>query len=137
MDEETLQRIPGAAELARWFGHFPSFHDGALTEMTFTVEGNGVLKFKAFGFTQQVDKNGTHVLDRHFTCNMTLEGVRSVSLSEFLPGWAIICSVEILCIADAFEIDITSSYGVSGKISAEKVCISFEPAAPGGDKTAV
>ena len=36
---DVISQIPGAPELAAWFGYFPGFHDAYIEELSISGEG--------------------------------------------------------------------------------------------------
>ena len=122
---DCIAEIPGAVELSKWFGGFPSFHD-ANAELQINGDGTGWLKAYGFGMTDKVDQNGYYVLEKHFVATFLFEKLRSVALTEFQPGRSILYDLDIKKSGDSFEISFGSSYGVAGSIIAERLSITFE-----------
>ncbi len=110
-----------------WFGGFPSFHDAY---MEFVIRSDGTGQLKAFGWrmTDKIDENGYFVLDKHFAATLYFEELLCVSLTDFLPGMAILGELAISKEGDAFKADFEdTAYGVSGFVIAKRLRLEFEP----------
>jgi hypothetical protein len=123
---DCADEIPGAAELSDWFGGFPSFHD-ANAQLQLTGEGTGWLKVSGARMTNRVDENGYFILEKHFVATLFFEEIKSISLSDFMPGQMIIGQLDFKKIDDAIEIGFDTAYGLAGTISAGRIRIVFEP----------
>jgi hypothetical protein len=124
---DCIDEIPGAAELRDWFGGFPSFHDA---DMEFVVKSDGTGWLRAFGarMTSRIDENGYFISDKHFAATFYFEDMLSASLTDFLPGMAILGRLVISREGEAFKMDfVDTSYGVSGFVIANKLRLEFEP----------
>jgi len=119
-----VDEIQGAAELSDWFGGFPSFHD-AYAQLQLTGEGTGWLKVRGARMTDRVDESGYFVLEKRFVATLFLDEIKSVSLSDFMPGEIIIGQLDFRKIDDAIEVDFDTAYGLAGVISARRIRIEF------------
>lgn len=127
MSPELIAKIRGAEELAAWFGRFPNFHDALVAEFQISGEGQGYLVAKAFLMTDKVDERGFYVLEKHCSVTLRFSEIMSVELRDFLPGQAILHSLEIGIEAEAFVARWTSSYGFDGVIKSKRLSISHVP----------
>jgi hypothetical protein len=130
LDQRLIERIPGAAELAQWFGRFPHFHDAYVRDFQLKHDGSGYFRLHGWNMTSQIDERGYYVLDKHFLAEIVFSDAVSVSLSDFLPGAAIIGDLAISPVDDCFELTFDSSYGFAGTVKAKALRISFQPGAP-------
>jgi len=124
-----LAEIPGAVELSNWFGGFPSFHDAT---MDLQINGDGTGWLKAYGFqaTKAVDEKGHFICEKYFEATLNFEFIKTESVTDFLPGLAIVGSLHIRKVKSGFEVDFTdTSYELSGSLICERVSVSFEPGA--------
>lgn len=128
---DCIDEIQGAAELSDWFGGFPSFHD-AYAQLQLSGEGTGWLKVRCARMTDRRDENCYIVLEKHFIATLFFEEMKSVSLSDFMPGEIIIGQLDFKKIDGAIEVDFDTAYGLAGTISAGRIRIEFEPAAAKG-----
>jgi hypothetical protein len=123
---DCIDEIPGAAELSDWFGGFPSFHDG-YAQLQLCGEGTGWLKVRAARMTERLDENGRFVLEKRFTATLFFEEIKSVTLTDFMPGEIIIGQLDFRKMDGALEVDFDTAYGLAGTISARHIRIEFEP----------
>lgn len=126
MTIDCVDEIPGAAELSEWFGGFPSFHD-AYAQLQLTGEGIGWLKVRCARMTDHVDENFHIALEKQFIATLFFEQIKSVSLSNFMPGEIIIGQLDFEKVDGAIEADFDTAYGLAGTISAGRIRIEFEP----------
>ena len=126
MTMDIVGEIPGAAALRDWFGRFPRFHD-AQAELQINGNGTGWLKAYGFHMTDKVNDRGYYVHEKHFVATFFFDEMTKVALSDFLPGRAILASVEIRKAGTEFEIAIDTSYGLAGSIFARRIRLEFEP----------
>ena len=118
--------IPGAAELTEWYGGYPGFHDANATIQLFE-DGTALLKISGHKMTDRVDEKGFFILEKHFVATFFFNELVSLSLSDFLPGHAILFQLDIVKSGDVFEVQFESSYGFCGSIHARKLSVRFEP----------
>jgi hypothetical protein len=124
---DCIAEIPGAAELSNWFSGFPSFHD-ANAALQINGDGSGWLKAFGFRMTSEIDAKGNLVCDRHFSATFHFDGLRSVSLSDFMPGPIILYSLDVRKTEEGFRVGFEdTSYGVAGAIVTERLRVDFVP----------
>lgn len=126
----VLSDIPGGKSLLEWFGRIPRFHDAKLLEISFSSNGEGLLRIHAWNMTNEVDAEGYFLLDKHAIVTLAFEGVSVISCSDFdmVPG--IIFDLEIAKVGGSFRIEWYASYGVSGFVTAKNIQISLVPREP-------
>jgi hypothetical protein len=122
---DCIDDIPGAAELSNWFGGFPSFHDAKM-DLQINVDGTGWLK--AYGFRLTRDEAGFPSIDGYFLANFHFAGLKAVSITDFMPGLAILGQLNIVKSEGVFELDFTDTvWGLSGTLSCKQLSLTFEP----------
>jgi hypothetical protein len=127
---DCIDEIPGAPELAAWYGTFPSLHDANVIDFHIGVDGSGFMVIDAFRTTSRVDENGYFILDKHFSATFQFENIETVSLSDFLPGQAILFDFKIDKSDTLFNVRFSSSYGFDGAITMKNLSVTFEPRSP-------
>ena len=124
---DCIKEVPGAVELSNWFGGFPSFHDAQMA-LQINHDGTGWLRVYRGCMTREVDAAGHFVSDKHFAATFELGSIESVSITDFLPGLAILGQLHIRKIDAAFEVDFSdTSYGLSGTLICKNIRLTFEP----------
>src|SRR5580698_9297712 len=121
MTEECIAAIPGMAELCKWLGFPPVFHDAYVTALNISGEGEATLALRSWVMTNRVDERGYYILEKHFTAKFTLRGITSVELSDFQPGQAIIGFLDIQKIEKNFRMTFDTSYGFAGTIDCASI----------------
>ena len=135
--------VPGGADLVRWFGQVPSFHDAEILSLHLRRKGQSVLRLHGWN-TGEVGQDGYFVLDRHVIVTFTLDGVMDVQLDGFniqnVIGGLILRRapdrperrghLALDPLPQDIEIELEPCYGLSGLIRARAVSVTFEPGKP-------
>jgi len=66
--------IPGAADLAAFFGYWPTFHDAEVLTIALDRYSGCRVVIHAFRMTSGVDSAGYYVLDKHAIVTFIIEG---------------------------------------------------------------
>jgi hypothetical protein len=136
--------VPGGADLMRWFGQVPSFHDAEILSLHLRREGQSVLRLHGWINTEEVGPDGYLVLDRHAVVTFTLSGVMDLQLDGFsiqnVIGGLVLRRapdrperrghLALDPLPQDIEIELEPCYGLSGLIRARAVSITFEPGKP-------
>ncbi len=145
-DNETAiyDAVAGGAELVRWFGQVPTFHDAEILSLHLRRKGQSVLRLHGWISTGAVGQDGYIVLDRHAIVTFTLADVMDLQLD----GFSIQNVISGLILRRApdrperrgflaldprpqdIEIELEPCYGLDGLIRARSVSITFEPGKP-------
>lgn len=124
---DCIAEIPGAVELSNWFGGFPSFHDAKMA-MQINHDGTGWLKAWAFRMPGGVRDDGYLVTDKYFASTFVFEGITTVSITDFMPGLAILGQRDVKKVDAGFEVDFSdTAYGLSGSLVCKTIRLAFEP----------
>jgi hypothetical protein len=75
--------VSGGADLVRWFGQVPSFHDAEILGLDLRRDGPSVLRLHGWINTGEVGKDGYFVLDRHAIVTFTMSGIMDLQLDGF------------------------------------------------------
>jgi hypothetical protein len=91
-------------------------------------DGTGWLRAYGARMTKGVDAAGYFVSDKHFVATFEFGSIESVSITDFLPGLAILGQLHIRKDGAAFEVDFSdTSYGLSGSLTCKNIRLTFEP----------
>jgi len=129
MPEAVAPAVPGADEVVRWFGRWPSFHDAEILQIDLQRNGRSSVRLHAFRMTKAVDASGHFVLDLHAVVTFWLEGVSDLELADF-SGLNVIFGLALEPIPTGFRLALSPCFGIAGYIEAAKVSISLEPGKP-------
>jgi hypothetical protein len=136
--------VPGGAELVRWFGKVPTFHDAEVLSLHLRRDGQSVLRLHGWVSAGAVGENGYYVLDQHAIVTFTLTGVMDLQLDCFSVQ-NVISELILRRAPDRperqgylaldplpqdVEIELKPCYGLNGLIRARAVTIRFEPGKP-------
>ena len=136
--------VPGGAELLRYFGQVPSFHDAEILSLQLHRKGPSALHLHSWVNTGAVGRDGSYVLDRHAIVTFTFEGIMDLQLDGFSkqnvifglvlrrapdrPNRRAYLSLDPM--PQDIEIELEPCYGLDGRIRARSVAITFEPGGP-------
>jgi hypothetical protein len=135
--------VPGGAELIRWFGQVPTFHDAEILSLSLCRKGQSTLRVHSWINTGEVGPDGFYVLDRHAVVTFTLDEVKDLHLDGFSIQNVIFGLILrrapdrpergfhfLGAHSDDIEIELEPCYGLDGFIRARAVSIEFEPGRP-------
>ena len=136
---ETISRtIPGAEELASWFGGWPSFHDAEIVDLHLQRAGMSRIRIHTWQMTNAVGPDGSYVTDHHVVVSFWFEDISGLALTGFnLQN--VIAGLDVEKTASGYCISLAPCYGLAGDIEAASIKVSFEPGSPqelGGDSPA-
>jgi hypothetical protein len=136
--------VSGGADLVRWFGRVPTFHDAEILSLRLHRKGQSVLRLHGWINTGEVGQDGYFVLDRHAVVTFTLSGVMDLQLDGFsiqnvISGLVLRRAPDrrerrghlaLDPLPQDIEIELEPCYGLSGLIRARAASITFEPGKP-------
>ena len=143
-DQSIYDVVPGGAELLRWFGREPSFHDAEMLSLDLRRKGQSEFRFHGWITTDELGEDGFVVRDRHAIVTFTLEGIMDLQLDGFsiqnVIGGLILRRaphrperqgyLALDPLPQDIEIELEPCYGLNGLIRARSVTISFQPGRP-------
>lgn len=141
-EEAIYDQVPGGAELLRWFGQAPSFHDAEILSLDLRRKGPSALRLH--GWIMTVGEDGLIVLDRHVIVTFSLHDIMDLQLEGFniqnVIGGLILRRapdrterrgyLALDPLPQDIEIELEPCYGLDGLIRARSVVISFQPGKP-------
>jgi len=127
MNNDLIEKIPGATAFRDWYGWFPGFHD-AHAALTLDHAGNCTITLKGYQITERVKPDGFFELEKHYRMVLRLNGVSLASFEGFMPGEAILDGLEFTEEEAGIRLEICGgAYGLSGALVAQRVELEFEP----------
>lgn len=140
----TYDEIAGGAELVRWFGQEPTFHDAEILSLHLRRKGQSSLCLHGWINTGEVGQDGYYVLDRHAIVTFTLTEVVDLKLDGFsrqnVIGGLVLRRAPDRAdrygyfspLPQDIEVELEPCYGLDGFIRARSVSIEFKPGKPDG-----
>ena len=136
--------VPGGADLVRWFGQVPTFHDAEILSLHLSRKGQSVLRLHTWTMTGSVQSDGYFELDKYAVVTFALEGVMDLQLDGFsaqnvIGGMTLRRAPDrqdrrgylaLKPLPQDLEIELEPCYGLNGLIRARSVAISFSPGKP-------
>jgi len=136
--------VSGGADLVRWFGQVPSFHDAEILSLDLRRKGQSVLRLHGWINTGKAGQDGYFALDRHAIVTFTISGIMDLQLDGFsiqnVIGGLVLRRapdrperrgyLALDPLPQDVEIELEPCYGLDGLIRARAVSITFEPGKP-------
>ena len=126
---EVTDEVPGASELTRWFGYWPSFHDAELLDVELHRTGHSTVRIHTFEMSSEVNSRGSFIYTKHVIVGFILEGLRNLRLNDF-NGQNVISGLDLKQTADGYELTLEGCHGVEGTLTADRIHIDIEPGLP-------
>ena len=126
---EVTDEVPGASELTRWFGYWPSFHDAEVLDLELHRAGYSTVRIHTFEMTSEIDTQGFFIFTKHVIVEFILEGVKNLHLDDF-NAQNVISGLDLKQTAEGFELVLEGCYGVEGTITADRIRIQIQPGPP-------
>ena len=124
-----VSEIEGAAELEKWFGYWPTFHDAEIVSLRLNRKGSSSLCLHTWEMTKEVDDKGYFVLAKHIVVEFVFEAICGLALNGFNEQ-NVIFGLVIEKTDSGFQITLDDCYGLSGNIEAGKMSIRLMPGKP-------
>ncbi len=128
--------IPGADELVRWFGYWPSFHDAEVLSIELNRSAGVRIRIYAFERTSEVDASGYYVLAKHAIVTFLLEGFTrneegiTNTRIDFFNARNYLNGVLVEKTTGGYVLTLEAVYGVDGGFSCERMSVSYKPGKP-------
>lgn len=127
----NVPEVPGAAELASWFGSWPFFHDAEVLSVMLDRSAESVVRIHTFRITDALDATGHFVSDRHVIVNFFLGDLETNNISAF-NHQNVISSLDLQRTSEGFTLNLAPCYGIDASFSAKSIRIEFSPGIPEG-----
>jgi Immunity protein 50 len=129
MGLELIHDVPGADDLLKWFGKWPSFHDAEVLGIELNRKGASCLRIHTWEMTKEIDAKGYYVNRKHVVVSFFLENLKDVELAGF-SSQNVVFGLTLTRVVGGFQLSLDPSYGVAGTLTAEKIRIEIQPGAP-------
>jgi hypothetical protein len=125
MTEPIIQEIPGADSVIRWFGYWPSFHDGEIVEVHLSCQGLSWLKIYTWNTTGKFDSSGYAVTEKHATVAFVFEELTDLEFCDFNQQ-NVIYDLRVGRRDGVIRLTLSPCYGlngfIEGKLSRVELC---------------
>lgn len=138
-----MELVEGSQKVEQVFGHWPSFHDAEVLEITLDRRGHGAARSPtvrftvcAFRMTDEVDSRGLYVLRDHVLVRFTLYSAEVRQLEGFnsqnaLSGLHFSRSPAPSDPDRVIQVDLEPSHGVAASFQCARAeVVSVEPVEP-------
>lgn len=123
----TTDQIDGWNTLEEWFGFSPRFHDAEVVSVDLRREPEpSIIRVHAWRTNSDTDANGYYRMDRHATVSFEISGISEMQLD----GWSrqnLLYEMLVTPGEAGYEIRMSTSYGMEGKIVAKNLNVIVEP----------
>ena len=125
----SFEQISGSEDLIAWFGFWPSFHDAEVLSIHLNRASESSVVIHTWHRTDQVDRRGYFVLDKHVVVTFILEGIITVRLEDF-NHQNVISGLSLETIASGYRLTLHPCFGAQGILEAKRVRITIQPGSP-------
>ena len=126
---EHVALVPGANDLLRWFGYWPTFHDAEVIRVDIRRSGTSAVSVHTFEATDVVNGRGAYVCTKHVVVTFVMNGIREATCTGF-NHQNVLSGLEIAVSEGAYELKLEGCYGVDATITADALRIDLAPGAP-------
>jgi hypothetical protein len=123
--------IPGADELAAWFGHWPSFHDAEVVELRLRRRGISELVLHTWAMGP-VDDTGHFNRGNECVVRFSMEQLLDLNLAD-VSSQNVISGLSMSHDSGGWCIQLGPCYGMAGELRCQSVSVSFDPGPPRGE----
>jgi len=124
--DELFKTIPGADEVAEWFGKWPAFHDAEISKLQLHQDAVITFTVYAWNTTSEVDEKGYYRNEKYANVDFRLEGVSAINLAE-LTETGILFELSIKQTDKQLMLVMDSSYGINGTITFARCNVKLNP----------
>jgi hypothetical protein len=130
---EVTDEVPGTAELIKWFGYWPSFHDAEVLGLNLNRSGRSSVRVHTFEITNQVDSKRFFICTKHVVVSFVFDGITGLQLNGF-NGQNVISGLLLRQTGEGYELTLEPCHGLEGTITATRVHVELEPGIPSGSQ---
>jgi len=124
-----LAQVKGAQALFDWFGYWPNFHDAEVISVHLNRAGASSLAIHVWETTDRMDAQGYFATQKHAVVTFLFYVITELELEEF-NHQNIVDGLVLLKEDPGLELTLDSTYGVGGRIVANRIEITFIPGEP-------
>jgi hypothetical protein len=126
---DVTDKVPGASELTKWFGYWPSFHDAEVLDIELHRTGHSTVRIHTFETSSETNSQGFFICTKHVIVGFILEGLKDLHLNDF-NGQNVITGLDLKQIGEGYELTLEGCHGVDGTLTADRIHIDIEPGLP-------
>lgn len=128
--------IPGAEDVVRWFGQWPSFHDAEVISIPLHRSKGVIVEIHAFETSSEVDTRGYYVQAKHAIITFALdgfpmnaEGIASTRI-EYFNHQNVLSGVDIERAPGGYILTLDGCFGVDAVFYCERLMAKIQPGIP-------
>lgn len=123
--ENLVEEIPGADAILNTFGYWPDFHDAEILEVFLSRTKESFVKIHIWETLKETDNSGYLQTRSHYIIKVNFVNITQMELEGF-NYQNVIWKLEFSKKDSELELQIHSSFGLSGCIRSEKMSVSIE-----------
>jgi len=125
--------FPGAADVVRWFGYWPTFHDAEVLSIRFDRESGCKVAIYTFESGPDTDAAGFYVRRKDAVVTFSMEGFAPDNQNrvESFNGGNVLFGARVHHRPDGYELELDGCFGVEGSIVCERMSVTIEKRAVG------
>lgn len=129
--------IPGAADVVRWFGYWPSFHDAEVLAVALHRSRSSIIEIHAFEMTSEVDARGHYVTTKHAIVTFLLDRFpinpegNATTRIDYFNQQNVLSGFDIKKLPDGgYKLTLDGCFGVDGSLRCEQLSVKLQPGIP-------
>lgn len=120
--------IPGAEDVVKWFGAWPSFHDAEVLSVYLERGGRSRIRLHAWNTRSETDAEGRFIRHQEAVVAFELAGIKDLDLyGEDADVQNVISGLTVEKVPEGFRVVLGQCYGLAGQIVATELSVRVEP----------
>lgn len=119
--------VPGADDVVRWFGQWPSFHDAEILSVRIERGGRSVIRIHAWNPGTEKDAKGRFIREREAIVVFEFAGIKDVHLEgEDADRQNVISGLTVEKVQEGYRLGLGPCYGLAGEIVVAELTVRLE-----------
>jgi hypothetical protein len=119
--------VPGADDVVRWFGQWPSFHDAEVLSVRLERGGRSVIRVHAWNVGAATDTDGRFIREKEGIVVFEFAAIKDLHLEgEDADVQNVIAGLIVERVSAGYRLVLAPCYGLAGEIVAEELMVRLE-----------
>jgi Immunity protein 50 len=121
--------IPGADDVVKWFGLWPTFHDAEVLSVHLVRGGRSIIRVHAWKPVTLTDAEGRFIREREAVVVFEFAGIKDRHLEgEDADRQNVISGLTVEKVPDGYRLGLGPCYGLAGEIVVAELTVRVEQA---------
>ena len=119
--------IPGADDVVKWFGQWPTFHDAEILSVHLVRGGRSIIRVHAWKPVTQTDAGGRFIREKEAIIVFEFAGIKDLHLEgEDADKQNVISGLTVEKVQNGYRLVLGPCYGLAGEIVAAELIVRLE-----------